>query len=262
MQMSHEAFRQPYTAAPALIEQPAPRRKHIVLMDDQRDSRETVRDYLASHGFEVSPVGDAASLGRIFASRHVDLVILDLKRGRDLETALMRDLGNRTDAPIIILSDRDEEADKVEVLELGADDYLAKPFGLRELLARTRANIRRAEHVAKIFERKPDRLRYAFGGWELHMRSRKLLAPGGQPVGLTTGEFNLLTAFLRAPQQVLSREQLISASRVHSDEVFDRSIDVLVMRLRRKLAAHRPEAPMIVTERGAGYQFTLPVQLV
>lgn len=231
-------------------------------MDDDRDGREAVRSYLASHGFDVSAVNDAGGLGRLLASRHVDLVILDLKRGRELETALMRGIGTETDAPIIILSDRDEEADKVEVLELGADDYLAKPYGARELLARIRANIRRAERAASGIERKPERLRYAFGGWELSMRNRKLLAPGGAPVRLTTGEFNLLTAFLRAPQQVLSREQLITASRVHSDEVFDRSIDVLIMRLRRKLAAHQPDEALITTERGVGYQFTLTVQMI
>jgi len=261
MHMSHEAFRPPHVAM-ADIQEIVPRRRHVALMDDDRDGRETIRAYLDSHAFDVSPVNDTAGLGRLLASRHVDLVILDLKRGRELETALMRDLGAKTDAPIIILSDRDEEADKVEVLELGADDYLAKPYGPRELLARIRANIRRAERAAGGFDRKPERMRYAFGGWELSMRTRKLLAPGGQPVRLTTGEFNLLAAFLRAPQQVLSREQLITASRVHSDEVFDRSIDVLVMRLRRKLAVYQPDAALITTERGAGYLFTLPVQMI
>lgn len=260
MQMSHAAFQSTPMSA-ILPEQVAPRRRHIALLDDNRHSSEAVRGYLVSHGFEVTPVTHAAGLSRLLDSRRIELVILDLKRGRDLETSLMRDIGMKTDAPIIILSDRDEEADKVEVLELGADDYLAKPYGQRELLARIRANIRRFDRAAAGFDRKPERIRYAFGGWELTMRNRKLLAPSGQPVSLTTGEFNLLTAFLRAPQQVLSREQLISASRVHSDEVYDRSIDVLVMRLRRRLAVHCPDVTMIETERGVGYRFTLPVQL-
>ncbi|GGD29289.1 winged helix-turn-helix domain-containing protein [Aureimonas glaciei] len=261
MQMSHEVFRIPLrtgSVPSALVE---PRRKHVILVDEDRHSREFLRDYLSSHAFDVSPASDAATLDRLLASRHVDLFIVGLQRDGDPALRLLRDLRIRSAAPIIVTGDLDEEADTVLLLELGADDYLAKPFGLRELLARIRANIRRAERPATLGPR-PDSLRYEFGGWELHMRSRRLLAPSGLSVRVTTGEFNLLTAFLQAPQQVLSRERLIHASRIHDEEVFDRSIDVVVMRLRRKLAVHMPGAVLIATERGVGYLFTLQVHLI
>lgn len=146
-------------------------------------------------------------------------------------------------------------------LELGADDYIAKPFSLRELLARIRAVLRRTEAARRNPQEKAGHVRYRFVGWELSLRSRRLTSPKGKTVPLTAGEFNLLTAFLRSPQQLLTREQLLAASRVHREEVFGRSIDVQILRLRRKLESNPSEPRLIVTERGAGYVFAAPVIL-
>jgi DNA-binding response OmpR family regulator len=174
----------------------------------------------------------------------------------------MRQLGERSDVPVIVITGhRRDEADRVVGLELGADDYINKPFGLRELLARVRAVLRRSagEPGTRARER---RARYRFAGWELSMRTRRLASPAGNVVPLTAGEFNLLIAFLRSPQQVLSREQLLLATRIHDEEVFDRSIDVQILRLRRKLEAD-PSAPQLIkTERAAGYILTASVELL
>ncbi|HKU95688.1 MAG TPA: winged helix-turn-helix domain-containing protein, partial [Vineibacter sp.] len=162
---------------------------------------------------------------------------------------------------IIVLSGhRRDEIDRVIGLELGADDYLTKPVSLRELLARIRAALRRAAVVPVKPEHK--RTRYRFTGWELSLRTRRLTAPNGDVVPLTRGEFSLLAAFLEAPQRILSREQLLIASRVHDAEVFDRSIDVQILRLRRKLEPNPSEPRLIKTERGAGYIFAAPVEIL
>jgi DNA-binding response OmpR family regulator len=202
-------------------------------------------------------------MGRILAEDNVDLVLLDLKLAEEDGLQLVRQLRGRSELPIIILTGhRRDEIDRVVGLELGADDYLTKPFGLRELLARIRAVLRRSEarEPAPPPGKGGKRTRYRFAGWELDLRSRRLASPAGEPVPLTKGEFGLLTAFLQRPQQVLSREQLLAASRLHDDEVFDRSIDVQILRLRRKLEADPSEPEFIRTERGAGYIFAAPVE--
>ena len=163
---------------------------------------------------------------------------------------------------IIVTGHRRDEVDRIVGLELGADDYLTKPFSPRELLARVRAVLRRVEAARAVPPEESKAIRYRFAGWELNLRRRRLTSPSGASVALTVGEFSLLTAFLRSPQQVLSRDQLLAATRVHDDEVFDRSVDVQILRLRRKLEAN-PSAPeLIKTERGAGYVFTAPVQVL
>jgi DNA-binding response OmpR family regulator len=160
---------------------------------------------------------------------------------------------------IIITGDRREEIDRVVGLELGADDYVTKPFGLRELLARVRAVLRRRDAWQVATPDDTARGRWRFGAWQLDRRSRRLTNPDGAPVALTKGEYALLVAFLEAPQRPLTREHLLQATRVHED-VFDRSIDVQILRLRRKLEVN-PAAPAIIqTERGVGYVFALPVE--
>ena len=160
---------------------------------------------------------------------------------------------------IIATGHRRDEIDRVVGLELGADDYITKPFGLRELLARIRAVLRRRAAGEAVVQRDPERGRIGFGGWQLDRRNRRLTDPNGIPVALTKGEYALLIAFLDAPQRPLSREHILQATRVHED-VFDRSIDVQVLRLRRKLETD-PNAPrVILTERGVGYVFALPVE--
>ena len=190
----------------------------------------------------------------------VDLIILDMKLGREDGLDLIRQFSSPPEAPIIVITGhRREEADRIVGLELGADDYLTKPFSLRELLARIRAVLRRSAAAHQRSHKNQRQPVYSFAGWELNMRTRRLVSPGGDTVPLTAGEFNLLTAFLQSPQQILTREQLLAASRLHDEEVFDRSIDVQILRLRRKLEQEPSEPKLIITERGAGYMFTAPV---
>jgi DNA-binding response OmpR family regulator len=175
----------------------------------------------------------------------------------------MRGIGAQADVPIIVLTGhRRDETDRVVGLELGADDYMVKPFGLRELLARVHAVLRRAQAGERRARQKEKRLRYRFAGWELNIRTRQLLSPTGVATALTAGEFNLLATFLRSPQQVLSREQLLAATRVHDEEVMDRSVDIQILRLRRKLEADPSQPQFIRTERGVGYVFAAPVEIL
>jgi two-component system OmpR family response regulator len=190
------------------------------------------------------------------------LLVLDLRLSGEDGLQIARQLREHSSLPIIILTARKDEADRVMSLELGADDYLTKPFSPRELLARIRALLRRARlhespsaAVAKI------RL-YRFAGWELNVRLRRLHAPTGQDVTVSNGEFNLLLAFLSAPQRVLDREQLLDLTRIHNAEVFDRSIDVQVGRLRRKIERDADHPQLILTERGAGYRLAVSVETI
>jgi two-component system, OmpR family, response regulator len=236
--------------------------KHILAVDDDAMMRELVADYLSKHGFRVSAVADGKDMARTIDESIVDLVVLDLKLGEEDGLKLVGELRTRSNLPIIIITGRRrDEVDRIVGLELGADDYLTKPFNLRELLARVRAVLRRAEVDRAAPPKDGKAGGYRFAGWEMNLRTRRLTSPTGASVGLTVGEFSLLSAFLRSPQQVLSREQLLAATRVHDDEVYDRSVDVQILRLRRKLEAD-PSAPeLIKTERGVGYVFAAPVQV-
>jgi DNA-binding response OmpR family regulator len=192
----------------------------------------------------------------------VDLVILDLRLPGEDGMQIARKLRDESAIPILMLTGRVEEADRVMGLELGADDYLTKPFSPRELLARIRALLRRARAQATVTETMAKVRAYRFAGWELNIGLRKLKSPRGDTVELTNGEFRILTAFLSAPQRVLSRDQLLELSRVHNAEVYDRAIDIQILRLRRKIEADPARPRFIVTERGAGYVFSAPVDVV
>ncbi|GAB4064413.1 two-component system response regulator VirG [Ancylobacter sonchi] len=199
---------------------------------------------------------DSRQLAQLLATDQVDLVIVDLNLGHEDGLEIVRTLSSRSDVPIIVISgDRLEETDKVVGLELGASDYVTKPFGLREFLARIRAALR----IKPISTEHNDRKIYGFEGWTLNVKRRQLMAPDGREIKLTAAEFNLLVAFLRSPRQILSREQLLAASRVHAEEIFDRSIDVLILRLRRKIEVEASEPRLILTERGVGYLFNADV---
>lgn len=229
--------------------------KHVVVIDDDMAVRNLLTDYLSQHALRVTGLTCSQDLHRVLSTDEVDLLIVDLNLGREDGLDIVRKLSSTSECPIIIISgDRLDEADKVVGLELGAVDYITKPFGTRELLARVRASLRERPAV----NAKQDRTIYGFGGWELNVKLRRLIH-NGEEVKLTTGEFNLLTALLRSPKQILSREQLLSVSRVHNEEVFDRSIDVLILRLRRKLETDPSRPSLIKTERGAGYIFDADV---
>jgi two-component system, OmpR family, response regulator len=234
----------------------------ILVVEDDHVMRHMIADYLEDHNMSTLTASGREELVRNFSGIEPDLVILDLRLEREDGLDLLREMRTRSDVPVIIITgDRRDEVDRVVGLELGADDYITKPFNLRELLARIRAVLRRQEVGRAAFQRDPERGRCRFGDWQLDRRVRRLIDPSGSQVALTKGEYALLTALLDAPQRPLSREQLLQATRVHED-IFDRSIDVQILRLRRKLEPD-PSAPQIIqTERGIGYVFALPVETV
>jgi two-component system OmpR family response regulator len=190
----------------------------------------------------------------------VDLVLLDLKLPGEDGMQLARTLRERATVPIVLLTGRNEEADRVMGLELGADDYVTKPFSPRELLARVRAVLRRYQVQATLPERDNLRRAFRFSGWELNLRTRRLTSPAGATVELSNGEFSLLSALCRSPHRVLTRDQLLSMSRLHEAEVYDRTIDVQIRRLRLKIEADSTHPALIVTERGSGYMLASDVQ--
>src|SRR5207302_10456429 len=193
----------------------------------------------------------------------IDLLVLDLRLPGDDGMDIARRLRAESPGlPIIMLTGRKDEADRVMGLELGADDYLTKPFSPRELLARIRALLRRARAQQTVADGLQKVRAYRFAGRELNVRLRRLTTAAGETILLTNSEFNLLAAFLASPSRVLSRDQLLGRSRLHNDEVYDRSIDVQVGRLRKKIQADDTQPPLIKTERGAGYVFTSAVEVV
>jgi DNA-binding response OmpR family regulator len=219
-----------------------------------------ITNYLGDYDFKVTAVTGEREMQAVLKREAVDLVLLDLRLAGEDGMQIARNLRDQSKLPIIILTGRMEEADRIMGLELGADDYLTKPFSPRELLARIRALLRRARMHETVAEATAHIRAYRFAGWELNLRLRRLLAPDGQNVALRNGEFNLLLGFLATPQRVLAREQLLELSRLHNAEVYDRSIDVLVGRLRRKIESDPKKPALIVTERGAGYVFRSDVE--
>jgi two-component system OmpR family response regulator len=232
----------------------------ILFVDDDAAIRQMVESYLEEHDMHVVSVSQRSDMAKQFATAEPSLVILDLRLGQEDGLDLLREIRANSDVPVIITTGhRRDEIDRVVGLELGADDYVTKPFSLRELLARIRAVLRRREAGPAALQRDAERGRYRFGGWQIDRRTRRLTDPNGAPVSLTKGEYALLIAFLDAPQRPLAREHLLQATRVHED-VFDRSIDVQVLRLRRKLESDSSMPRVIQTERGVGYTFVLPVE--
>jgi two-component system OmpR family response regulator len=234
----------------------------ILVVDDDPVMNRMVVDYLEEHSMHALCAYGRREMTRHFGEAEPDLVILDLRLDQEDGLDLLREIRSHSDVPVIITTgDRRDEIDRVVGLELGADDYVTKPFSLRELLARVRAVLRRREMGRAAPQRDPERGRCRFGNWQLDRRTRRLADLNGAPVALTKGEYALLIAFLDAPQRPLTREHLLQATRVHED-VFDRSIDVQILRLRRKLETD-PSVPRIIqTERGVGYVFALPVEIL
>ena len=234
------------------------RSPRVLVIDDDPSMRHMLSNYLEQHEIRVTLASQRQDVVRQFVASEPSLVILDLPLGHD-GLDLLREIRSRSDVPVIITTGhKSDEIDRVVGLELGADDYVTEPFGVRELLARIRAVLRRRETSRLASQRETAQGRCRFGSWQLDRRARRLTNAVGEPVALTKGEYALLLAFLDAPQRPLSREHLLQATRLHED-VFDRSIDVQILRLRRKLEID-PSAPQIIqTERGVGYVFALPV---
>jgi two-component system, OmpR family, response regulator len=233
---------------------------HILVIDDDPGIRDLVTEYLGMNDVRVSAGGSGRELFEIIDREAIDLVLLDLKLPDDDGMRLARTLRERANVPIVLLTGRNEEADRVMGLELGADDYVTKPFSPRELLARVRAVLRRYQLQATLPERDHTRRAFRFSGWELNLRTRRLVSPAGVSVELSNGEFSLLNALCRAPQRVLTRDQLLSMSRLHEAEVYDRTVDVQIRRLRLKIEADAANPKLIVTERGAGYRLETAVE--
>ena len=235
---------------------------HVLAVDDDPSVRQMIADYLTDNDVRVTTLASGRDIGEVMEREAIDLLILDLRLPGEDGMQIARKLREESDMPIIMLTGRKDEADRVMGLELGADDYLTKPFSPRELLARIRALLRRSRSRETVADGLAKIRAYRFSGWELNVRLRRLTAADGKIVALTNSEFNLLAAFLAAPQRVLSRDQLLNFSRLHDDEVYDRAIDVQVGRLRKKLEPDAARPQLIRTERSAGYVFTAAVQIV
>ncbi|MFI3135449.1 MAG: response regulator [Methylococcaceae bacterium] len=226
--------------------------QHILVVDDDKGLRDLVADYLGGSGYKVHVAEDGTTMRAVLSEQVVDLVVLDLMLPGEDGLSLLRWLHERHGPPVIIISARGDEVDRVVGLELGADDYLAKPFGPRELLARVRAVLRRTDNELDVLS---DPHALIFGSFRLQLNNH-VLSRDGSVCPLTSGEFNLLRVFLEQPNRVLSRDHLISLLKGYERSPFDRSIDVRVTRLRRKIEP-KPESPIYLrTIWGEGYLFT------
>lgn len=233
---------------------------NIVICDDDPDLRQLLSEFLDENGYAVVGVGNGRELGRhIRSGAPLDLVILDIMLPGQTGIEICRDLRASSNVPILMLTARGDETDRIVGLEIGADDYVSKPFSPNELLARIKALLRRARMSggAEAGERKRG---YEFEGWRLNVLRRELRNPKGVIVDLSAGEYDLLVAFLEMPQRILSRDQLLEAARNADAMNLDRSIDVQVSRLRRKIDPGADGESFIKTVRSAGYMFVAAVR--
>ncbi|OUL73886.1 response regulator transcription factor [Paraburkholderia hospita] len=232
--------------------QPSRTPQRIAVVDDDPSIRETLEGFLEAEGYEICCAADADELDRMMRVRPVDLVLLDIRLpGRD-GLSLTRDLREKSEMGIILITGRNDKVDRILGLEYGADDYIAKPIDERELLPRVRNLLRRVEHSRSVTA--PSTL--SFGQFRLDTRGRSLTDPAGASVPLTTAEFDLLLVFVRNAGQAMSRERLISAIKRRRFESMDRTVDTLVRRLRRKIEADPDNPQLIKTVHGTGYLFT------
>ncbi|MDD0843661.1 response regulator [Pseudomonas sp. Gutcm_11s] len=231
-----------------------PRTTRALIVDDNLELRELLGGYLTRFNIDSEAVGDGNAMRRALADSHFDVIILDLMLPGEDGLALCRELRTSSDIPILMLTARCEPTDRIIGLELGADDYMAKPFEPRELVARIQTILRRVRDDRSAPREEP-RANLRFDGWTLHCVLRQLQSPDGLVVPLSNAEFRLLWVFLERPRRVLSREQLLDEARGRSIEAFDRSIDLLVSRLRQKLGDDPRSPALIKTVRGEGYLF-------
>lgn len=225
---------------------------HVLVVDDDKEIRHLVAKFLRENGYRVTTARDGREMRKVLADAVIDLIVLDLMLPGTDGLSLCQELRKTSSIPVIMLTARASEADRIVGLEIGADDYLAKPFSPRELLARIKAVLRRG---ATTPVRRRDAWRLTFAGWMLDTQRRELINPAGIVVDLSTGEYDLLLTFLEAPQRVLTRDQLMDGAKHRIATGFDRAIDVQVSRLRRKLDASEEGQEMIKTVRGTGYFF-------
>ena len=242
---------------------------HVLVVDDEPRIRTMLRRYLTGEGFKVSDAEDGAAMRELLERETIDLVLLDLMMPGEDGLSLVRSVRQRSEIPILMMSGKGDLIDRVVGLETGADDYITKPFELREILARIRTVMRRARPPARpeaaiIEAAKPAAATaeevLTFEGWRLDLTRRELRRPSGEPVGLTAGEFELLRVFATHPNRVLSRDQLLDLAKGREWAAFDRAIDTQVGRLRKKIEADPGNPTLVKTVRGGGYVFAAAVR--
>jgi two-component system OmpR family response regulator len=234
---------------------------HILIVDDHREIRELVSRVLSKEGFRVSAAADGRAMHKALADSRIDLILLDLMLPGEDGLSLCRGLRAQSDIPIIMLTAKGDEVDRVIGLEMGADDYLPKPFGSRELIARIKAVLRRGGHERAEGTQAAKPKFYRFDRWTLDTGARALLRDDGVSISLSTGEFDLLLALVERPQRVLSRDQLLDLARGRSASAFDRAIDTQISRLRKKIEADPSNPAIIKTVWGGGYTLTPAVSV-
>jgi two-component system OmpR family response regulator len=232
---------------------------HILIVDDDREIRTLLGDYLEKNGFRTTAVPDGRAMWSALDSARIDLVILDVMLPGDDGFVLCRSLRARGDVPVIMLTAKGEDMDRIVGLELGADDYLAKPFNPRELLARIKSVLRRHRAIPGNLQEEPAKLLH-FAGWTLDLAARNLVSPQQVVVALSGAEFRLLRVFLSYPNRVLTRDQLMDLTVGREADPLDRSIDVQVSRLRQRLDDDAREPAIIKTVRGEGYVLAAAVE--
>ncbi len=235
------------------------RSQHLIVVDDDREIRGLVSRFLARHGYRVTTARDGREMRQALADWRIDLIVLDLMLPGTDGLTLCRELRANSNVPVIMLTAMGEETDRIVGLEMGADDYLPKPFNPQELLARIKAVLRRMEQPPRVPDQERSNL-IRFKGWELNTAIRVLKNVDGVVVDLTAGVFELLQTFIQHPQRVLSRDQILDMTRGRSAVPFDRSVDVQVGRLRRKIETDPANPLLIKTVRGGGYVFTPSVE--
>jgi two-component system, OmpR family, response regulator len=234
-------------------------RPHLLIVDDDREIRGLLAQYLEKHDFRTTAVPDGKEMRRVLERSHVDLLVLDLMLPGEDGLSLCRELRGRSQVPIIMLTARGEDVDRIVGLELGADDYVAKPFNPRELLGRIKAVLRRSAHAPR--DPSPDSVRcFAFGGWRLDTVTRTLSDAAGKEVALSGAEYRLLAVLLAAGNRVLTRAQLTEILRGRDADPFDRSIDVRISRLRQILGDDARAPQIIKTVYGEGYVIGVSVE--
>jgi two-component system OmpR family response regulator len=247
----------PENSSGTLVYIPAmPGSSHILIVDDHREIRDLVARALTKEGFRVSAAADGRAMRKILADSRIDLVLLDLMLPGEDGLSLCRTLRAESNIPIIMLTAKGDEVDRVIGLEMGADDYLPKPFGSRELVARIKAVLRRSREKVAVVSPEDRPKRYHFDRWDMDTGTRELLRADGVTISLSTGEYDLLITFVERPQRVLSRDQLLDLARGRAANALDRSIDTQVSRLRKKLELDASDPKIIKTVWGGGYIFT------
>ncbi|WP_377806002.1 response regulator [Azospirillum sp. A29] len=236
---------------------------HVLIVDDDRDIRELVSGYLKRNGLRVTLAADGRQMRSFLERDRVDLIVLDIMMPGDDGLVLCRELraGRHAATPVLMLTARNDEMDRILGLEMGADDYLAKPFAARELLARIKAILRRARMLPPNLQISEAGQLLSFGSWRLDTVARHLLDQDGTAVALSGAEYRLLRVFLDHPQRVLSRDQLLNLTQGREAELFERSIDLLVSRLRQRLRDDAREPSHIKTVRNEGYVLAMPVEI-